>query len=97
MRGLPSTGSWYRVAITTISIRNASPVYLKNLETLTVYTNSTNTSNTNIIVNPVMLESTRLTEGAISTTKRIENGKVVFDLKPLNCNAKFNYQVYEYN
>ena len=44
-----------------------------------------------------MLESTRLTEGAISTTKRVENGKVVFDLKPLNCNAKFNYQVFEYN
>ena len=44
-----------------------------------------------------MLECTRLSEGAISTTKRIVNNKAVFDVKPVNCNAKFNYQVYEYN
>lgn len=97
MSGPPSEKKWYRVGITTMSTRNTSPVYLRNLEILTIYSNANNYSYTNIIVSPIMLESTRLTEGAISITKRIENGKVVFDLRPLNCNAKFNYQVFEYN
>ncbi len=94
MSVLPSTNQWVRVSITTFSQRNVTPIYLRDGETLTI--NSSYLAS-NIIVSPVMLECTRLSEGAISTTKRIVNNKAVFDVKPVNCNAKFNYQVYEYN
>ena len=93
MSGLPNTNAWVRVSITTLSQRNTTPVYLRTGETLSVNTNS---SVSNIIVSPILIETTRLSEGAISTSRRLVNGKAVYDIKPLNCNAKFNYQIFEY-
>ncbi len=93
MRGLPSTKSWVEVSITTLFQRNRSPVSLRNGQTLSV---STSSLKSKIIVSPIMIESTRLTEGAISIDARLVSGKIVYDLTPANCNAKFDYQIYEY-
>ena len=93
MRGLPSTNLWVRASITTLSQRNTSPESLRNGKTLSV---STNSSVSRIIVSPIMIESTRLTEGAVNIGVRSVSGKIVYDLTPANCNAKFDYQIYEY-
>ncbi len=93
MKGLPSTKSWVEVSITTLSQRNTSPVNLRDGQTLSV---STNSSISKIIVSPIMIESTRLIEGGVSIKARSVSGKTVYDLTPANCNAKFDYQIYEY-
>jgi len=92
--GLPNLNAWVQVGIISISQRSTTPIYLKEDQVYTVYTNY---SILKIIISPLMIETTRPYEGAVWYTKRMENGKNVYDIKALNCNAKFDYEIYEYN
>ena len=44
-----------------------------------------------------MIEATQPAEALVWYTKRSVNGKNVYDITAINCNAKFDYEIYEYN
>ncbi len=85
---------WVQIGIISISQRSTSPVYLSENQVYTVYTDYSNSS---IIISPLMIETTQPAEGVVWYTKRTVNGKNVYDITAINCNAKFDYEIYEYN
>ncbi len=44
-----------------------------------------------------MIEATQPSEALVWYTKRSVSGKNVYDITAINCNAKFDYEIYEYN
>ena len=90
-RNVYPNGSWVSVSMTTI--RKSGEHNLKMNEYIDIYTdNSTNS----IYVEPLALECTGLKEGGVSQNVRYENGKKIYRLTPVNCNATFRYRVYQY-
>ena len=92
--GLPSLNAWVQIGIISISQRSTTPAYLKENQVLTVYTDYSNSS---IVISPLMIEATQPAEALVWYTKRSVSGKNVYDITAINCNAKFDYEIYEYN